>query len=106
VAGLGIWLVIASRPRVTRARFEQVEQGMSREEVNRTAGGPPGVYSETSDVWTPFYQWGSGNDAEVWWCDDGWMAVRFDDADRAASVKVFEFEPPTLTERIRRWLGL
>jgi len=45
VAGLGIWLVIASRPRVTLARFEQVEKGMSREEVIRMVGGPAGDYS-------------------------------------------------------------
>ena len=38
------WLWMASGPRVTRERFEQVKKGMSREEVIRIVGGPPGDY--------------------------------------------------------------
>jgi outer membrane protein assembly factor BamE (lipoprotein component of BamABCDE complex) len=37
------WLWIASRPRVTRERFGQVKEGMTREEVIRTVGVPTGV---------------------------------------------------------------
>jgi hypothetical protein len=39
------WLVMSSGPRVTRARLEQVKEGMTREEVLRTVGAPPGDYT-------------------------------------------------------------
>jgi hypothetical protein len=44
------WLWIASRPRVSLARFEQVKQGMTREEVIRTVGGSPGDYTMEGTV--------------------------------------------------------
>jgi hypothetical protein len=113
VCGAGVWL--ASRPRVTQARFEQVEKGMTREEVVRIVGGPPGDY--TSDGRGSTFPYADGD--QVWVCDSAALVVRFDDNDRAAEVLVldprldvhFYFglileRPPTFTERIRRWLGL
>jgi len=104
------WLWIASGPRVTRERFEQVKEGMSREEVVRTVGGPAGDYS-THRVGVlsgslgprPVYL-----DYERWLCNDGELRVRFDDADTAKHVIVRHAFPlePTLIERIRGWLGL
>jgi hypothetical protein len=96
------WLWIASRPRVSRERLEQVKEGMSREEVvqmlgepvGKMVGGPLGSFEfESYDCWV---------------CDDAKLElwVRFDDADRAIGVMVLENSPPTLTERIGRWLGL
>jgi outer membrane protein assembly factor BamE (lipoprotein component of BamABCDE complex) len=108
------WLWMARDPRVTRERFEQVKEGMSREEVIRKVGAPPGNYSD--GLWS-LYAFGP---ERTWWvCDDAALAVDFDDAGTATNVVVldphhdvhFSLSPrlpraPTLTERIRRWLGL
>jgi hypothetical protein len=99
------WLRVASGSRVSLVRFEQVKKGMSREEVIRTVGGPPGDYS--ADRRRPFCR-GVLPEHERWLCDDGELFVRFDDDDTAAHLEVFDaLRPtPTLTEQIRRWLGL
>jgi len=120
LACLGGRLCIASRPRVTRARFEQVKTGMSREEVIRTVGGVPGDYSSDgrgslealhrsleklpATALDPEHRilW----KYEYWYVDDGKLQVDFDAADMAVKVSIWKHEPPTLTERIRRWLGL
>jgi hypothetical protein len=98
----GLW--IASRPRVTRERFEQVKKGMSREEVIRTVGGPPWNYVPGSTDYQPLPYPG-----QDWWLGvDAWLMVQFDADDTAILVTVVDDvpRPPTLTERIRRWLGL
>ena len=103
--GLGCWLVMASRSsRITRARFEQVEKGMSREEVIRTVGGPPGDY--TSEGRNPIFLHRRPDNYCLWFCDDGRLIVLFDDADNVESFSVSKFDPPTPTELIRIWLGL
>ena len=114
LACLGGWLVIASSHRVTRARFEQVKKGMSREEVIRTVGGPPGDYSNAVYPYDDLPRSFIGPNFYEWACDDGWLLVFFgdaDNADMASDVVVSEpvrdlLRRPTLTERIRRWLGL
>ena len=100
------WLMIASGPRVTLARLEQVKEGMSREQVIHTAGAPPGDYST---VPIPAVSTRGRFDAHYdrWLCDDGALLVTFYDDETAKEVQVYSFptESPTLTERIRRWLG-
>ena len=97
------WLWMASGPRITRERFEQVKKGMSREEVIRTVGGPPGNYSPLRAVpmLTPHRE-----DFDEWICDGGYLVVFYDDANKAALVEIRRIASPTLTERIRHWLGL
>jgi hypothetical protein len=99
------WLWVASRPRLTPERFRQVKEGMSREEVIRTVGRPPGDYTSggkyiAMQPASPLH--------ELWVCDEGILLVQFDNGDTATRVAVGDntIEPPTLTERIRRWLGL
>jgi hypothetical protein len=99
------WLWIASLPRVTRARFEQVKKGMSREEVIRTVGGPPDDYSTGDVVWLS----GPAVGYQRWICDDGELLVYFDGAETAEELVIFDVVyagPRTFTERMRRWLGL
>jgi hypothetical protein len=100
------WLWMASGPRVTGARFEQVKKGMTRQEVIRTVGGPPGNYT-TSDR---FF----GTAQDLWVADGAELRVKFDDAGTATEVLVFSghiyygpvvLQPLTFTERIRRCLG-
>jgi hypothetical protein len=106
----GWLLVIASGPRVTRSRFEQVKKGMSREEVIRTVGGPPGNYSlrgtDSRGLPMPTHRSIDPKHYENWLCDDGRVLVFFDDADRVDEVMFYDRSPPTLAERIRHWLGL
>ena len=101
------WFVIANARRVTRSRFEQVKKGMTREEVIRTVGGPPGDYAGRDVILSGFP--GRSLDYETWVCADGELLVLFDDAGTATEVAVLDVEdplgPPTLTERIRQWLG-
>jgi hypothetical protein len=101
------WLWTTSGPRVTRARFEQVKEGMSRDEVIHTVGGPPGNYSRDDTIGMPtglrYHRY------ESWICDDGELAVRFDAAgtvSHAVVLDVWNLGSPTLTERIRRRLRL
>src|SRR5262245_1191144 len=105
--GVGtLWLVNARR--VTRSRFERVKEGMSREEVIRTVGGPPGDYAGRDVILSGFP--GRSQDYETWVCADGELLVLFDGAGTATDIAVLDVEDPlgrpTLTERIRRWLGL
>jgi hypothetical protein len=109
LACFGGWLWMASGPRVTRARFEQVKKGMSREEVIHIVGGPPGDYSDGRAIPLFVLRFYHVKDYEQWLCDDGHLLVLFDDTGTATDVLLFhvsEARPPTLTEKIRSWLGL
>jgi hypothetical protein len=92
------WLV--SRPRSMQARFEQVKEGMSREEVIRIVGGPPGDYSTERNRLIEFDAF------QCWSCDTGVLLVGFDANNTATMVSVSDNGGPTFTQRIRRWLGL
>jgi hypothetical protein len=106
LACFGGWLVMSSSPRVTMARFRRVKEGMSREEVIRTVGAPPGDYTRDGNMYRPLKGLFVG--FEEWGCDDGLLLVAFDDGGTATRVVLGDntIEPSTLTERIRRWLGL
>jgi hypothetical protein len=104
------WRLIASVPRqVTLAKFEQVKKGMSRKEVIRTVGGPPGDYLSDGRL-----SWFAHNDGHrsFWFCDEAELQVAFDDTRMATNVEI-GVPPrerlviaPTLLERILRRLGL
>jgi hypothetical protein len=98
------WRWVTRDPQLTRARFEQVKEGMSREEVIRTVGRPPGDYSSDKYM-EPLMP---STLLEIWACDEAFLVVQFDDAGTATEVRVEGIigRPATLTERIRRWLGL
>src|SRR5262245_60058983 len=106
LACFGGWLWI-TRPRATRERFEQVKKGMSRDEVARTVGVPPGNYSN-GGVYPVLDHPVMIGSHQSWLCDDGYLLVHFDEADTAIDVVVSDvtYLKTTLTERIRRWLGL
>jgi hypothetical protein len=89
---------MANGNKMTRARFEQVKEGMSREDVIRAVGGPPGDY--TIDGGVP------DEGQSYWRCDDGLLVVWFDDRGRAVQVDLEVIpRPETFAEQIRRWLG-
>ena len=103
------WLWIDSRPRVTRARFEQVKAGISRNEVIRTLGGPPGDYS--SDKYMSSHvdeemRIAGGVGGEWWACEDALLLVQFDAGGTVTGVSIHKVSRRPLTQRIRKWLGL
>src|SRR6516165_8409446 len=73
------WLWMASGPPVPRERFEQVKEGMTREEVIRIVGRPPKNYVALVD----FAESGviRSRQYDQWICDgdDGILLVLFDD---------------------------
>src|SRR6516164_374230 len=86
LACFGGWLVMSSSPRVTMARFRRVKEGMSREEVIRTVGAPPGDYTRDGNMYRPLKGLFVG--FEEWGCDDGLLLVAFDDGGTATRVVV------------------
>jgi hypothetical protein len=96
------WLWIASVPRVTLAKFERVNKGMSREEVIRTVGSQP---AKIADVPGQLYIEPDAS-LDIWACEEGMLLIHFDDNGIAARVAVERTQPPTLIEKIRHWLGL
>ena len=68
-------LWFANARKVTQTRFERVEEGMSREEVIRMVGGPPGDYSRRELITTGWSDLSWYH--ETWLCDDGELLVRF-----------------------------
>jgi hypothetical protein len=122
LACLAGWLWLVNGRKMTLARFEQVKKGMTREEVIRTVGGPPGNYSRADEIYLLDRAVSShwtvdrfGTAQGLWVADDAELRVEFNDAGTATKVMVFPghfysgpvlLRPPTFTERIRRWLGL
>jgi len=99
--------LVSDAGKVSRARFERVEKGMSFSQVVHIVGGEPGDYTSVPCV--PLRHgvtlWGSKD----WLCDEGGLLIYFDDDGLAAQVIVYDvyaFEPPTVLERLRRWVGL
>src|SRR5262245_26296282 len=96
--GVGtVWIANASK--MTRGRFEQVKEGISREEVIRTVGAlPRGTYDARFR-----------SDSAWWRCDDAELHVTFNASETVYAMAILDVPPsqrePTLTERIRRWLG-
>jgi hypothetical protein len=74
-------------PRLSRAAFERVHEGMTREEVSATLGRPPGVYTRR-----PVRNMVGGvNDCrERWAADDAEIIVFFGPDGRAFDVRVFD----------------
>jgi hypothetical protein len=80
------WLWIANARKMTRATFVQVTRGMTREEVIRTVGGLPGT---------------THGRYEEWLCDDGRLAIYFDDEGRADDAMVYALSrPPSPSESV------
>jgi hypothetical protein len=68
-------------PRPCLATFRQVREGMTREEVIATVGGPP---TATSSAAAPYAA--LPRVVHEWVSDDGYLFVLFDSHDRAAYV--------------------
>jgi hypothetical protein len=108
VACFGGRLVIASGPRVTAARFDLIQKGMSREEVERALGGPPGDYS-TGPCLSLACHANSFCQTWTWLCDDGHLFVDFNESATARQVVAYGVirQPrPTILERLQKWFSM
>jgi hypothetical protein len=89
-----------------RARFEQIQNGMTEDQVGDLLGGPRGVYDETRSysTMTTAAGTGSGRSHLSWWYfPDGDIEVGFDE-DGQVSEKRIELPPlESLLERGVRW---
>jgi hypothetical protein len=88
------------RRRPCRATFEQVREGMTREEVRATVGARPsneGIWVRTLEM----------HPSEHWLAADAHLAVAFGDDGRAIFVQVSDAtDPPSRWTRLRARLGL
>jgi hypothetical protein len=91
-------------PRPCLATFQQVREGMTRDEVITVVGGPPGIYTDKLIDGTIYFF-----DCEVWLADDGELWVIFGKSGWAETVSArpmqFRARPP-LWIRVRDRLGL
>jgi hypothetical protein len=94
--------------------MEQIEKGMTRDEVEDVLGVPPGIYTEREP--SPVCHSFPPPDvvlihkgADYWLCDEGELLVLFDRDGRAEEVLVQDADflgEPSLVDRARRKLGL
>lgn len=107
--GVGLAMVLTPdhRPGVTKANFDKLQEGMSKEQVETLLG---------ADKSASFYAGGlsGGLGRTVWIGDDGakvsiWFSVRrFDDSDDEWKVNSMSWTDSTETpwQRICRWLRM
>jgi len=79
---------------VSKANYNRLRQGQTREEAEAILGGPAG-YHQTKNARTIFISiCGSNCEKSEWWIgDDIAISIVFDSSGRVASVSYFE--PPT-----------
>jgi hypothetical protein len=88
-----------------RSRFDQIQNGMSEDQLEELLGGPRGVYDRTrTGPTTTAAGTGSGRSHLSWWYfSDCVLEVGFD-ADGRVSEKRIEVAPrESLLERAGRW---
>jgi hypothetical protein len=101
-AGLAVlpllWCASSLRPGLTRANYERIREGMTRQEVESLLGGPPGNYSRIPDkeagLWTidpsrPDLNRQFFIGREVWIGDELAVAVWFDDKGRVFRIEYY-----------------
>ena len=102
VAAIVFW---PRAPRPCLATFQRVQPGMTRDEVYKTVGGPPGDYTGGTVAITVTTK------AEFWASSDAMMFVSFDDDGRAKDVgaapAMNHYSPrPSIWKRFLVWLGI
>ena len=102
-AGATVVAVWPRAPRPCLATFEQVREGMTRDEVIATVGGSP----TTAPVPSLQQKLGITVLRDEWRADDGMLRVVFDADNRAEFVAVYALpRPKTRWGRLRANLGL
>src|SRR5262245_37213535 len=107
------WLVIGNAHKPTRARFDNVKDEMSRQAVVRLVG-PPDVAASAGDGLFDYWLWDGGQLRDYF---DDEAGLGTSSTSVVYDVDVWAYDehpkcqwkpprPPTLSQRIRRWLGL
>ncbi len=90
----------------TRAGFDQIQNGMTEQQVGELLGGPRGVYDKTRlyTTMTTAAGTGSGSSHLSWWyfpdCD---IEVGFDEDGRVNGKRLEPLSPQSLLERAVQW---
>jgi outer membrane protein assembly factor BamE (lipoprotein component of BamABCDE complex) len=85
---IGVLAMLPASPGVTKANFDRVEEGMTREEVNAILGEP--TYYANTRSWDH--------------ADGSYCQVHFAD-EKVTSTMIIPADE-TLSEKLRRWLNL
>jgi hypothetical protein len=89
-----------------RARFDQIETGMTEQQVEELLGGPRGVYDKTRRDYstTTAVGTGSGRSHLSWWYfPDCALEVGFDEDGRVNGKRIEPPPPQSLLARAVRW---
>jgi len=89
-----------------RARFDQIQNGMTEQQVEELLGGPRGVYDKTRrySTMTTAVGTGSGGSHLSWWYfPDCTIEVGFDEDVRVDGKRIELPPPQSLFERAVRW---
>jgi hypothetical protein len=87
-----------------RARFDQIQNGMTEQQVEELLGGPRGVYDKSRRYATTAAGWGSGSSHRSWWYfTDCTIEVGFDEDGRANGKRIELPPPQSLCGRAVQW---
>ncbi len=97
-------------PRINLGAFEEIREGMSKQQVERILGVPSGDYCSGNFIAFDIYSGGvlmMGGQREDWFGNDGIVQVGFDSHDNVLwkrFVKVAHWEDKSWWENVRDWL--
>jgi outer membrane protein assembly factor BamE (lipoprotein component of BamABCDE complex) len=88
-----------------RDRFDQIQNGMTEDQVEKLLGGPRGVYDKTRwDETMTAIGTGSGRSHLSWWYfPDCAIEVRFDEDGRVDGKRIEPPPPQSLVETTMQW---
>ncbi len=113
LAGVGAlsvrWLTVPVTSHISEATVARIQPGMTKAEVERLLGGPPGDYTTRSMVWAlEISRLVPPGTPASWLSDEGEATVYFDEEGLVTGAYFdHAFDgPESLLDRLRRWLGL
>jgi hypothetical protein len=100
---------IYTRPNITKEACEQIQLGMTRDEVCWIVGCEPGDYTTTPWIIGGGH-WQLTHPHAVWWSDTGFIAVWLDNNGRVSHREFSKcyaaWEDDSMFAKVRRWLRL
>jgi hypothetical protein len=103
-----VWIIcqeVKKSLRPNRDRFEQVQKGMSLDQVIDLVGGPPGDYRTDRHRFSISHHSLGRLNTKNWISDDGYLLVTFDDSDRVEYVKLRDVIDTGWFHQLRTRLG-
>jgi hypothetical protein len=107
---LAVLALLPPRPGVTKANFDRIEDGMTRQEVERILGGPGSLLAENGKIiGSPGKRFAINGDLFLWGhpLNNTNVFVSFDDGDRVIGKDWKDWGPPeTFLQKLQRLLHL